>query len=105
MKLEIDYNGAQYLTATTTVQFSTSLTVHAVALTVRLTATGSPIVGARVNLRKADSTYVTYALTGADGSVTFNVVPGATHRVDAAYGGATWTSDPTACPASIVHGF
>jgi len=61
-RLEVDYNGAQYMTAAATVNADTAIPVVAKALSMVFTSsTGAPIVGARVNLRKADGTYVTYA--------------------------------------------
>jgi hypothetical protein len=54
---------------------------------------------------RADGSYVTYARTGESGTAAFQVLPGSTHQLRSTYGGETWTSGPTPCPAALGHGF
>ena len=52
----------------------------------------NPIVNARVNLRKANGGYVTYARTNADGLASFDVVPGGELKLEAKYHGDTYAT-------------
>jgi M6 family metalloprotease-like protein len=105
MRLEADFNGATYMTDAATVTTATSVPVQAVTLAVSLTSAGQPLANQRVDLLRADASYVTYLRTGEDGTAEFQVLPGSTHQLRSTYGGAAWISGPAPCPASVEHGF
>ncbi len=96
MKLEVDYHGATYATPVTEVGADTQLEVQTLAFSLRLTdSAGQPIEDARVNLRKANDSYVTYARTGSDGVASFEVVPEAQMKLEVDYHGATYATPVT----------
>jgi PKD repeat protein len=105
MKLEVDYHGGQYATQVTTVDADTQLELQTVLLTVHVTANGTDLAGQRVDLLKADGSYVTYAETGAGGRVTFEILPGVQHKVRCTYDGVTWVSDGVTGPTEVAHEF
>ncbi|MEA3340851.1 MAG: hypothetical protein U9R15_12885 [Chloroflexota bacterium] len=105
MKLEVDYHGARYSTPVTEVSEDTQLEVQTVSLTVHLTAQGGDLADQRVDLLKSNEAYVTYTRTGGDGSASFEVLPGAEHKLRSTYEGATWVSDGIIGPAEIEHDF
>jgi ligand-binding sensor domain-containing protein/PKD repeat protein len=105
MKLEVDYHGGKYTTAVTTIDADTQLEVQTVPLTVHVTAGGTDLVDQRIDLLKADGGYVTYAKTGTDGRVTFEILPDAQHKVRCTYDGDTWVSDEMAGPVAVEHDF
>jgi protocatechuate 3,4-dioxygenase beta subunit len=101
MKLEIDYRGAKYATPVTTITEDTQLEVQTQGLAMKVTdSTGQPLADARVNLRNATGSYVTYTKTDADGIAFFDVVPGAEMRLELDYHGATYMTDPV-----VVNGY
>ncbi len=105
MKLEVDYHGGKHTTAVTTIDAGTQLEVQTVPLTVHVTAGGTDLVNQRIDLLKANDGYVTYAKTGSDGRVTFEVLPDAQHKVRCTYDGDTWVSSETTGPAVVAHEF
>jgi hypothetical protein len=105
VKLEIDYHGGKHATDVTAVDADMQLDVQTVALTVHVTANDIDLVNQRVDLLKANSGYVTYARTGTDGRVVFEVLPGAQHKVRCTYDGNTWISDGIIGPAEVAYDF
>jgi hypothetical protein len=105
MKLEMDYHGSKYATATTVVNSDTQIQVQTVALVVHMTAQGVGLVDQRGDLLKSDDAYVMYARTGADGGATFEVLPTTQHEVRSTYGGVTWIWSPGTGPAEVDHDF
>jgi protocatechuate 3,4-dioxygenase beta subunit len=105
MKLEVDYHGGTYATGVTTIDANVQLEVQTVPLTAHLTAAGVGLADQRVDLLKADGGYVTYAKTGADGWVTFEILPGASHKVRSTYDTVTWVSDEAVGPVEVAHEF
>ncbi|MFH1621233.1 MAG: FG-GAP-like repeat-containing protein, partial [Patescibacteria group bacterium] len=105
MKLEVDYNGGKYSTDPTTISENTELPVQAVSLNVHVTAAGNDLIGQRVDLLSSGGSYVTYIKTDGAGTVTFQIVPDAQHKVRSTYNGVTWTSEGTAGPIDLEYNF
>ena len=74
-------------------------------MTVHLTVQGGDLADQRVDLLKPDGAYVTYTRTGSDGRASFEVLPGAEHKLRSTYDGDTWVSDGVIGPAEIEHDF
>ncbi|MBU2523814.1 thrombospondin type 3 repeat-containing protein [Patescibacteria group bacterium] len=90
MKMEVDYNGATYMTPISSITDDTEIGVQTKSYTMHLTSSnGDAIADARVNLRRASGSYVTYKKTAADGRATFEVVPNAQMKLEVDYMGAT----------------
>lgn len=109
MKLEVDYHGATYSTDTFDAATNPSTTIQTKLLgLVFLASTGEPIVGARINLRKADGSYVTYATTSADGKASFEVVPHSQMKLEIDYHGSTYLTgalDADTTPLTSVSAY
>ena len=106
LRLEVDYNGGLHQTDAVVVNAPTQLTVATVPFVIGLTASGAPLDNHRVDLlRTIDSSYIRYARTDATGSVTFEILPGASHNARSSYDGDTWTSNVVIGPARIEHAF
>ncbi|MFQ6100222.1 MAG: hypothetical protein ACE5OS_03155 [Anaerolineae bacterium] len=105
MKLELDYHGATYATPVTEVSEDTQLEVQTVPLTAHLTVQGTDLADQRVDLLKSNEAYVTYTRTGSDGSASFEVLPGAEHKLRSTYDGETWVSEGVAGLAEVEHDF
>ncbi|HDQ71900.1 MAG TPA: PKD domain-containing protein, partial [Chloroflexi bacterium] len=103
LQLTVVYNGATYTTPPSTAHRQE--TVQTLALGVQLTARGSALAGRRVNLLRANGSYVTHTYTNAEGRAVFEVLPEADYRVWAMYAGVVWISDVVAGPAELVHNF
>jgi protocatechuate 3,4-dioxygenase beta subunit len=102
MKLEVDYHGATYATPVTEVTNDTQLEVQTMAFSLRLIdSAGQPIENARVNLRKANDAYVTYAKTGTGGIASFEVVPGAQMKLEVDYHGGKYATAVTTVDANM----
>jgi PKD repeat protein len=97
MKLEVDYNGARWNSEAHTPNIDVVLGAEAFRLSL-LDSAGFPLENARVNLRKADDAYVTYARTDAAGLAWFDVVPEGALKLEVDYNGARY-----ATPASTSH--
>jgi hypothetical protein len=80
------------------------LDVQTVALAVHLTVQGADLPDQRVDLLKSDAVYVANARTGADGRATFEVLPGAQHKLRSTYGD-TWVSDSVTGPVMLEYDF
>ncbi len=102
MKLEVDYNGAKYLTEVVTVteaiieemQLDATVEVSTNAIAAMVTdSNGNPIENARVNLRRENGSYVTYAKTNGSGIASFETVPGAVMKLELDYNGAKFMTE------------
>lgn len=91
---EVDYHGATFSTDVETFSDGTGVQTHPYELLLK-GSDCNPIAGAMVNLRKANGSYVTYATTDSDGTASFEVVPGASMKLEADYHGGTWMSEPS----------
>ncbi|MFQ6102499.1 MAG: collagen binding domain-containing protein, partial [Anaerolineae bacterium] len=105
MRLEVDYHGATYATPVTEVSEDMQLEVQTVLLTAHLTVQGTDLANQRVDLLKSNEAYVTYTRTGSDGSASFEVLPGAAHKLRSTYDGETWVSEGVVGPAEVEHDF
>ena len=100
---EVDYHGATYSTGAGTFSAGTGVQTHSYELSLK-GSDCNPITGARVNLRKTDGSYVTYATTNTDGKASFEVVPNASMKLEADYHGGTWMSEPRGPDTNITLG-
>ncbi len=90
LKFEVDYNGGKYSTDAQTITEAMTEEVQTQPLTVSLMAEGIPLANQRVDLLRANDSYVTNTRTDASGIVVFEVVPGAVHKVRVKYDGESW---------------
>ncbi|RLI49466.1 MAG: hypothetical protein DRP09_20635, partial [Candidatus Thorarchaeota archaeon] len=96
MMFEVDYHGARYRTDVLDVDSNPLTTVQTKAFSLLLKdSSDNPIANARVNLRTASGSYVTYARTNSDGVASFEVVPGAEMLLEVDYHGARYRTDVT----------
>ena len=105
MRLELDYNRGKYTTNVTTVSENTLLNIQTQPLTAHLTSSGVDLINHRVDLLRSNGGYVKNLRTSTDGRATFEVVPGAMHRLRSTYNRVTWRTDPMEGPAEVEHDF
>jgi hypothetical protein len=95
MILEADYNGGTYRSDVHEVSAPTSEAVQTLTLGVHLTdSSGNAIADARVNLRRANGSYITKTTTDENGIGYFEVLSGTTSILEVDYNGAKYRTDP-----------
>lgn len=97
MKLEVDYNGGKLRTEANTAATEVILGTEHYALLFTDSETNS-IENARVNLRRENDSYITYAHTDENGTVGFEVLPTILLKHEVDYSGSKYKAE-----ASSTH--
>lgn len=105
MKLELDYNGATYLTEAVTIIGNTEVPIATLPFSLQLNdSNGDPLTNVRVNLRRSNDSYITNLRTDENGIATFEVVPNAELKFEVDYNGAQFsTNAQVITEATIVN--
>ncbi len=108
MKFEVDYNGANYSTEAMVITEETQIDVQTLPYILNLEdSNGDTLSNVRVNLRRANDSYVTYKQTDEQGSAVFEVVPNAEMKFEVDYNGGKYSTDsvvvtPETTPTEVV---
>ncbi|MBM4320119.1 MAG: hypothetical protein FJ125_09190, partial [Deltaproteobacteria bacterium] len=95
-RLQLTYHGATWRSGPITVDQPTLLPLQTYSFgMLLLTSDEQPIENARVVLERADGSQVTSARTGVDGVAAFEVLPGATMRLEGYYHGSRYQTAAT----------
>ena len=92
MNFEVNYNGGKFMTASSTTHEQQSVQTIGFGMTVTDEA-NAPIVNARVNLYTDSAAYVNYKATDESGKAVFDILPGITMKLEAAYMGGKYMTD------------